>query len=263
MSSLAPLRALTIGAVLRALRPEFPDVTISKIRFLETEGLVTPSRTASGYRTFTDDDVDRLRYILAAQRDRFLPLKVIRESLEAIDRGLEPSEVAPGAPGVRPQPPRPRPDRDIPTAAALARASTLRLTREELAEAADTDLATLDALEGYGLLRPDATGHYGEAALTIAHTVRALSTYGLEPRHLRAFRTAADREIGLVEQVVGPLRRGATRRTSDPSVAAARARGASDPAADLLTLCVTLHVALVKAELEPGRGHPGPQMGHA
>jgi DNA-binding transcriptional MerR regulator len=253
VSSRAPLRALTIGAVLRALRSEFPDITISKIRFLESEGLVTPSRTASGYRTFSDDDVDRLRYVLAAQRDRFLPLRVIRESLEAIDRGLEPSEVAPGAPGVRAQPPRPKPDHDLPTGAALARASTLRLTLDELAQAADTDTDTLQALEGFGLLRPDATGHYGESALTVAHTVQAMSAYGLEPRHLRPFRTAADREVGLVEQVVGPLRRGASRRMTDQSVAAARVHGATDPAADLLKLCVALHVALVKAELESGR----------
>lgn len=256
MGSRAPLRALTIGAVLRALRPEFPDITISKIRFLESAGLVSPTRTASGYRTYTEDDVERLRYVLAAQRDRFLPLKVIRQALEAIDRGLEPDEVAPGAPGVRPQPPRPQADGDVPTAADLARASTLRLTTAELADAVGMDADTLEALEGFGLLRRDRGGYFGEAALSVAHAVSRLAAYGLEPRHLRPFRTAADREVGVLEQVIGPLRREA-RQAGDGrtrSVGSVR-RGAHDPAADVLSLCMALHVALVKADLDPGPAH--------
>ena len=82
---------MTIGAVLARLQPDFPDVSISKIRFLETEGLITPSRTGSGYRTFSEQDVERLHYILSAQRDRFWPLKVIRDALDALDRGLQPT----------------------------------------------------------------------------------------------------------------------------------------------------------------------------
>ncbi len=83
---------MTIGAVLDRLKPDFPDISISKIRFLESEGLITPTRTASGYRSFTEDDVSRLEYILSAQRDRFWPLKVIKDALDAMDRGLAPPE---------------------------------------------------------------------------------------------------------------------------------------------------------------------------
>jgi DNA-binding transcriptional MerR regulator len=222
---------MTIGAVLDALKPEFPDISISKIRFLEAEGLVTPERTPSGYRHFSDGDVERLRYILTAQRDRFWPLKVIRESLDALDRGLTTPEEGSGA--VRPQPPKPRPDEDVPTAAELARTTTLRLTREELASAAGLDAPTMEALDTFGLLRTDADGHYGEAALGIAHAAAGLAAYGIEPRHLRPFRTAADREVGLVQQVTAPL------RGKGPS-----AKG--DPTPEVLRLCIALHTALVK-----------------
>ena len=223
---------MTIGAVLEALKPEFPDISISKIRFLEAEGLVTPERTPSGYRHFSDEDLERLRYILTAQRDRFWPLKVIRESLDALDRGLTP--VGEGAEAVRPQPPKPRPDEDVPTAAELTRTTTLRLTRDELAASAGLDAATMDALDTFGLLRTDADGHYGEAALGIAHAAAGLAAYGIEPRHLRPFRTAADREIGLVQQVAAPLR-------GRPGQA-----GKEDPTPEVLRLCIALHTALVK-----------------
>lgn len=223
---------MTIGAVLDALKPDFPDISISKIRFLEAEGLVTPERTPSGYRHFSDDDVERLRYILTAQRDRFWPLKVIRESLDALDRGLTPA--GEGADAVLPQPPKPHPDPDVPSAAELTRTSALRLTREELATSAGLDAATMDALDTFGLLRPDASGHYGEAALAIAHAAGGLAAYGIEPRHLRPFRTAADREIGLVQQVAAPLRG----KPGRP--------GREDPSGDVLRLCIALHTALVK-----------------
>lgn len=226
---------MTIGAVLDALKPDFPDVSISKIRFLEAEGLVTPERTPSGYRHFSEGDVERLRYILTAQRDRFWPLKVIRESLDALDRGL----TSPGedAETTRPQPPRPAPDPDVPTAASLTRATTLRLTRDELAASAGLDAATLEALETFGLLRADSSGHFGEPALAIAHAAAALAAYGIEPRHLRPFRTAADREVSLVQQVAAPLRgkRGQT--------------GKQDPTGDMLRQCISLHTALVKDAL--------------
>jgi DNA-binding transcriptional MerR regulator len=223
---------MTIGAVLDALKPEFPDISISKIRFLEAEGLITPERTPSGYRHFSDDDVERLRYILTAQRERFWPLKVIRESLDAIDRGLTPP--AEGTEAVRPQPPKPRTDEDVPTATELVRTTTLRLTRDELAGSAGLDPATMDALDTFGLLRTDPDGHYGEAALSIAHAAAGLAAYGIEPRHLRPFRTAADREIGLVQQVAAPLRG----RAGQP--------GKEDPTPEVLRLCIALHTALVK-----------------
>ena len=223
---------MTIGAVLESLKADFPDISISKIRFLEAEGLVTPERTASGYRTYSEQDVERLRYVLTAQRDRFWPLKVIREALDALDRGLTPAGETPET--VRPQPPRPTADPDVPSAASLTRTRQLRMTRDELARSAKLDSATLEALETFGLLRPDASGHYGEAALSIAHTAAGLAAYGIEPRHLRPFRTAADREIGLVQQVVSP-HRGKPGRTPK-----------ADPTAEILRLCIGLHTALVK-----------------
>jgi DNA-binding transcriptional MerR regulator len=229
---------MTIGAVLAALAPDFPDVSISKIRFLEAEGLLTPQRTGSGYRTFSPDDLERLRYILTAQRDRFWPLKVIREALDKLERGLEP---APGEMALsRPQVPAGTTDPDLPGASELRRRGNLRLTDDELREAAGMDQPTFDALTTFGLLRPDSSGHYGDAALAVARAAGALAAYGIEPRHLRPFRTAADREIGLVQQVVSPMR--------------GRKRGAGetvrrDPTPQILAECIALHTALVRAGL--------------
>jgi DNA-binding transcriptional MerR regulator len=236
-----PRQALTIGAVLTALREDFPDISVSKIRFLEAEGLVTPARTGSGYRSYSEADLDRLHYILTAQRDHYWPLKVIRDALDAMDRGLTPP-AGPAGTLTRPQAPRPETDKDVPSAASLTAGSSLRLTRDELATASGLDAATLDALETFGLLHPDATGHFGEAALTIAHTAAALAAYGIEPRHLRPFRTAADREVGLVQQVITP-HRGAAR--------SGQAAG-KDPTGDVLRLCIALHTALVKDGLRRG-----------
>lgn len=224
---------MTIGAVLAALKADFPDVSISKIRFLESEGLVTPQRTGAGYRTYAQVDLERLRYILTAQRDHYWPLKVIRDALDALDRGLTPAAGAPDAVS-RPRVPAPVPDAQVPTAAQIAATGELRLTRAELVAAAGLDEQTAQALETFGLLRTDASGHFGEASLSVAHTAAALAAYGIEARHLRPFRTAADREIGLVQQVVTPHR-------------AASGRGAaSDPTAEVLRLCIALHTALVK-----------------
>lgn len=233
-------RPLTIGAVLAALAPEYPEISISKIRFLEAEGLMTPERTQSGYRTYSPNDLERLRYILTAQRDRFWPLKVIREALDKLDRGLEP---APGdQPSARPQVPAGINDPDQPSAADLGRRGDLRLTDVELCEAAGLDRPAFEALATYGLLRPDASGHYGDPALAVARAAGALSAYGIEPRHLRPFRTAADREIGLVQQVVSPLRgRGRDRGTG--------ANAELDPTPEILAQCIALHTALVKAGL--------------
>ncbi|WP_406830822.1 MerR family transcriptional regulator [Pedococcus sp. KACC 23699] len=234
---------MAIGAVLTALREDFPDITISKIRFLEAEGLVTPARTGSGYRTYSTADVDRLRYILTAQRDHFWPLKVIRDALDALDRGLTPERgSSSGMP--RPSVPTPVTDPHVPTAAALTEPGRLRLTRDEVAAAAGLDGATMDALETFGLIRPDVTGHYGDAALGIAHSAAALAAYGVEPRHLRPFRTAADREIGLVQQVVSPHRAASGK--------GGRGGAVTDPTGDVLRLCVALHTALVKDGLQRG-----------
>ncbi len=235
-----PARAyMNIGEVLGLLRPDFPDVTISKIRFLEAEGLVEPQRTASGYRKFDHDDVQRLRYVLASQRDHYLPLKVIKDHLEAIDRGLEPPVQA----GSPPRVPMSVVDSDgMPGPEAFARhAGELRLSKSELLEAAGLSAEQLNQIEGYGLVVAHGN-HYDGDALLVAKTVAELAAFGLEARHLRAFKAAADREVGLVEQVVAPQR--------NQRGAEAKAR-AEEMVRELAALSVRLHAALVKSGLGP------------
>ncbi|MBV9293247.1 MAG: MerR family transcriptional regulator [Frankiales bacterium] len=235
---------MSIGEVLATLRSDFPDVTISKIRFLESEGLIEPERTASGYRKFSREDVSRLRYVLSAQRDNYLPLRVIKEHLEAIDRGLEPPETAAAGPQV----PRALVDvAGLPGPEAFGRETTeLRLSRQELIDAAHLSEGELDTLEQFGLVvSRQPGGFYDGDALLIAKTVAEMSRFGLEPRHLRAFRSAAEREVGLVEQVVAPLV-----RQRNPE---ARGR-AEEVARELAALSVRLHATLVKAGLRPQLG---------
>ena len=218
-ASAGPSRArMNIGEVLDQLRPDFPGVTIPKIRFLEDKGLIKPERTPAGYRKFSHADVDRLRYVLRMQRDHYLPLKVIGEHLDAIDRGLEPPPIDSVVPTV----PKVALAADgLPSSASFARRDDLRLSRRELIKIADISEDLLDQLEQFGLVtaRPG-TGHFDSDALVIVKTARELADFGFEPRHLRAFKTAADREVGLVEQVVAPHKRGRD--------AAARARAEGD-----------------------------------
>jgi len=171
-------RLLTIGAVCRRLKPEFPDVSISKIRYLEGEGLVTPRRTQGGYRLFSEDDLERLETILRLQRDEFLPLRVIRE------------ELASGAAKAR----RKR------ATAALGEGEADDLGVDELCERAGVDAARARELEQFGLLEAP----YGELDVEIAVVCERLARYGIAPRHLRAFRTAADRQAALLEALVLP-----------------------------------------------------------
>ncbi len=242
MSAGARKAFMSIGEVLAQLRGEFSDVTISKIRFLEAEGLIEPERTSSGYRKFSRDDVARLRYVLAAQRDRYLPLKVIKEHLDAIDRGLEPASPDGGGPQV----PRALTALDgLPGPESFVRdVSDLRLTRGELVDAAGLSPEQLEQLEGYGLVTalPGGTFYDGDALL-VAKTVAEMARFGIEARHLRAFKSAADREIGLFEQVVTPLV-----RQRNPE---ARAR-ADETVRELAALSIKLHSALVRAGLRPG-----------
>ncbi len=230
---------MTIGQVLDELRPDFPGITIPKIRFLEDKGLIKPERTPSGYRKFAGDDVDRLRYILRMQRDHYLPLKVIGQHLEAIDRGLEPPPIDSVVPTV----PKVSLTSDgLPSPESFARRSDVRLSRRELLKIAEVSDDLLTQLEQYGLVSArTGTGHYDTDALVIAQTARELADFGFEPRHLRAFKTAADREVGLVEQVVAPLKRGRD--------AAAKGR-ADDATSEIAALSVRLHATLVKQGLE-------------
>jgi DNA-binding transcriptional MerR regulator len=228
--------ALTIGEVLSQLRTDFPDITISKIRFLESEGLITPERTASGYRKFSSGDVSRLRYVLAQQRDHYLPLRVIKDQLDAIDRGLRP----PGPGGV-PRVPHLSLADGTPTAADFQQAAaSLRMSRDELLHAAGLREEQLTELEQFGLIQTVSADRYDDDALAVAQVVAALARFGLEGRHLRAFRTAADREVSLFSQVVDPLRR---QRNAD-----ARVR-AEETTRELAALSVRLHAALVQRGL--------------
>ncbi|MGH3765563.1 MAG: transcriptional regulator FtsR [Pseudonocardiaceae bacterium] len=247
----------SIGSVLAQLRAEFPDVTISKIRFLESEGLVQPERTTAGYRQFSAADVERLRYVLAAQRDHYLPLRVIKEYLDARDRG-EPERPWQGLPtrnsGRRTAQRWPQALRspvsgcpDTATQAAervgsddLHAADLARMTQEELIAEAGITKAVLTQLEQFGLVRPGPAGFYDTDAVLVARTTQAMTDFGLEPRHLRSFRASADREVGLLSQIVTPVS-----RQRDPD---ARAR-ADEVVRELAVLSLRLHALLVKIGL--------------
>ncbi|MFC6005927.1 transcriptional regulator FtsR [Angustibacter luteus] len=230
---------MSIGEVIALLSPDFPDVSISKIRLWESEGLVEPARTPSGYRKFSHQDVERLRYAMTLQRDRFWPLRKIRDHLDAVSRGAE--ELVNGASGPRMAPPAAgERAADTDGAQALRGNGPVRLSAAELCTRARIDPEELDALVGFGLLQPSGSGWYDANALAIASAAAELSGFGIQARHLRAFRTAADREVGLVEQVVSPLRGG--------HGANSRAR-ADDTAQEITAVALRLHAALVRAGL--------------
>ncbi|MFE5259951.1 transcriptional regulator FtsR [Streptomyces coelicoflavus] len=221
---------MSIGAVLNALRDEFPDITISKIRFLESEGLVEPRRTPAGYRKFSAHDVERLGQVLRMQRDHYLPLKVIREHLDAVERGEAVSLPRVGRQRDGEQAvPEPA---EGPTVA--------RIGRDELLAAAGIGDQELKEWESYGLLAPLADGAYDAEAVTVASLVVQLGRFGIEPRHLRVMKAAADRDAGLVDQVVAPLKR--HRNPQTRAHAEARTK-------ELAGLAVKLHAALVQTAL--------------
>lgn len=197
---------LNIGDVYDLLKVDFPEVSISKIRFLEAEGLVDPVRTPSGYRKFSAADIERLRYVLNAQK-QYLPLKVIKDRLEARDAGDGTAEVP------------------------------ARLDREQMLEATGLSAPALTALDDSGLLSRRRGGHYSADDVGIALLVGRLAAYGLEPRHLRAFKGAADREVGLIEQAAFPSGAAGTPE--------ARSK-ARQTANELTELCLALHAALLR-----------------
>jgi DNA-binding transcriptional MerR regulator len=189
MTATAPAaeRLLTIGTVCRRLKPEFADISISKIRYLEDQGLLTPKRTQGGYRLFGEDDVERLETILRLQRDEFLPLRVIREELAA-GAGKERRRRRTSALGEQEE----------------------GLDLEGLCERAGIEPARARELEEFGLLEPRVESGqriYSETDADIAEACETLARFGIAPRHLRAFRTATDRQAGLLEALVGPALR--------------------------------------------------------
>jgi DNA-binding transcriptional MerR regulator len=221
---------LTIGEVLAVLRDDFPDVTISKIRYLESEDLIHPERTPSGYRKFSQADVSRLRYVLAAQRDHYLPLRVIKEHLAALDRG-EPLPA--GSPGAAAVPP-------IPVAGTADDEAAPPLTPEQFARAAGLEPDQLADCVQFGLLATDADGRHPASDLPVARAAAGLARHGIEPRHLRVYRSGVEREAGLIEQLVAPVLRARSEE--------ARAR-ATEKLRDLATLSAQLHTALLEARL--------------
>jgi len=220
---------LTIGEVLAVLRDDFPDVTISKIRYLESEDLVHPQRTPSGYRKFSRNDVTRLRYVLTAQRDHYLPLRVIKDHLDALDRG-EPLPA--GAPGTAAVPPAAETAEDG--------AATPPLTPEQFARASGLEPGQLADCVQFGLLATDGDGRHPASDLPIARAAAGLARHGIEPRHLRAYRTGAEREAGLIEQLVAPVLRARSEE--------ARTR-ATEKLQELAGLSAQLHTALLEARL--------------
>lgn len=222
----------SIGQVMKLLKPEFPDLSISKIRFLEGEGLLSPERAPSGYRKYTQSDVDRLKYILTCQRDNFQPLKVIREHLEMIDRGEEPPSVDP------PSPPGGAAEGESSGPAVIRRPrGPIKMNRRELIRASGITEAQLVELERHQLVRPKRGQQwYGQEALMVCVASRRLRNYGMDVRHIRAIRQAAEREAGMIEQTVQPHAR--------------MQQQANELASEITSLVLHAHAALVYDLLE-------------
>jgi DNA-binding transcriptional MerR regulator len=230
------LSKLSIGKVLEELRPEFPTLAISKIRYLEEQGLLEPERTPSGYRKFSYSDVERLRFILKVQDEKFWPLSHIRQVLDDMDRGVVPETDLGTTTRV---PHLSLADDGMPTGETFtAPKSAVRLSRAEILESAGIDDALLDAIEEFGLIvrRPTQTYYDGED-LQVAALVGEFVELGIEPRHLRIFRAAADREVALFEQVVTPRARQLDKEASEQTVSA------------LAALSVRLQSVLVRSRL--------------
>jgi DNA-binding transcriptional MerR regulator len=218
---------LSIGEVLNLLQEEFPDITISKIRFLESQGLLDPERTPSGYRKFYDGDIERLRWILRQQRENFLPLKVIKDRLAAgeldgptsangamLTLAVAPSEDHDGqeATAVEPVPPReataPRRAKRKPSSLLDVTDTSVSMSLEELVNATGLSPRAIAELERYGLLSSRELGDvtfYDDDALLTARLSATFMRHGVEPRHIRMYKVAAEREASVFEQLVLPM----------------------------------------------------------
>jgi DNA-binding transcriptional MerR regulator len=229
------LAGMSIGAVLDSLRPDFPDVTISKIRFLEAEGLVTPQRSGSGYRRFTAYDCARLRFILTAQRDHYLPLKVIKAQLDTQPDGALPENGSGyGVPRLVRLPGDGDDTVGVEDRAAVAPAQ-VRLSRGDLLIRSGVDEELLGSLVKAGIIKSGPGGFFDEHSVVTAQCAKALADYGVEPRHLRAFRSAADRQSDLIAQIAGPVVKAGARDRAD------------DLAREVAALAITLHTSLIKS----------------
>lgn len=228
-------RLFSIGEVLARLQPEFPDLSHSKVRFLESSGLIEPQRTASGYRKFTDVDVERIQTILRLQRDHYMPHRAIKDYLDAAERGLQPQ------PGAHDVPVAPIPiTRDVDPAALMPVRSAVRLKPAELAASADIELKMVQNLETFGLIRLSPSGYFDADDVEVAALAGRLARFGIEPRHLRLFRTAADREVSLIDAVTTPLRH---HRGTDSGAQA------EEVSREIASVCLQLHTSLVRTAL--------------
>ncbi|BDZ43641.1 MerR family transcriptional regulator [Paraoerskovia sediminicola] len=180
---------MRISDVLRALRPEFPGVSHSKLRFLEEQGLIEPVRGTSGYRQYSASDVERLRFVLVEQRDRYLPLKVIKDRLADLDAGT-----ATAHPGPR-----------LASTDESGEAAT-RFTRDSLISTTGASAELVESLVAAGVLKPSPAGYFETWSADVVVIAGSLAEYGIEARHLRSLRTAAERHVGLVHQVSAPWR---------------------------------------------------------
>lgn len=264
---------LSIGEVLTLVQADFPDVTISKIRFLESRGLVQPHRAPSGYRKFADADVERLRWILTMQRDHFLPLRVIKERLDAGENinsggnygGNQGTVTTSGATSVADLGRDDRGSSDDaatsapsapPVAAEVTPTSRFRaqgpdsdmVDPDDFARLASLDAAKVNDLVKFGLIdvqETDSGPRYSRDALRVARAAGAFLRHGIEPRHLKAWRVAAEREAGMLEQILTPM----TRQGS-----AEAARQARETADNLIDMGNVIREAILVRTLREGVG---------
>jgi len=219
---------LAIGKVLTQLKTEYPEISISKIRFLEAEGLITPERAPSGFRRYSKADVERLRYILSAQKNNYLPLKVIRENLELIDQGIEPTAPEPVEP--------PKPVQE-PAPSVTGQRMAVQLSRQELLERSNLPEASLIELERQGIIRMRrGTAYYGWESLTLAIVAVKVAPLGIEARQLRVLKAAADHEVELIIHTAAPYSR--------------RPHLARQATLEIAELVVQAHAALLQVGLD-------------
>ena len=226
-------KPINIGEVLKLLTPEFPDITLSKIRYLESEGLVSPQRTSSGYRKYTNADVERLRYVLTIQQETYMPLKEIKKQLDAMDsRSVIPITKAATA-------------QTIISPEKFRKPAITRLSDVEVAKKAGVELQFVIDLANVGIIGPDQSGFFTADDIQVVSTANALSEFGIDARHLKSVKNAASRQAGLISQVVTPL----VRSNKD----GAREQ-AEEMSRQMSALVVSLHAVLVKNELRNQSG---------